>query len=173
MEQLLLYTEQRYVIDTSSVVDVRYADDPAKVWAALCRLIDNGKLLTVSYVFPELKRMVADDKLPKEVFEQLKVRKRAMVIPDAKIIHEAGRINHKYPRLGDWRDVRNRADPWIVAAGKAGKHIVVTEERDTGPRKTHRIPWVCDQEGVRWIRVDRLISSENLMASDEQAAAST
>lgn len=138
MEQLPLYTEQRYVIDTSSIVDVRYADDPAKVWTALYRLVDIGKLLTVSYVFPELERMVADDKLPKEVFEHLKARKRAMVIADAKIIHEAGRINHKYPRLGDWRDARNRADPWIVAAAKARNYVVVTEERDTGPRKTDR-----------------------------------
>jgi predicted nucleic acid-binding protein len=163
MEQLPLYTEQRYVIDTSSLVDVRLTKEPAKVWDALYSLIDNGKLQTVSYVFPELERMVATDKLPEEKYEQLKTRKRRMVIPDAQIINEAGRINHKYPRLGDWRDVRNRADPWIVAAAAVRRYLVVTEERDTGAGKTHRIPWVCDQEGVKWTRLDRLIAYENLL----------
>lgn len=144
-------------------MDVNLTKEPARVWEALYRFIDNGKLLTVSYVFPELERMVATDKLPAEVFKQLKARKRRMVIPDAQIINEAGRINHKYPRLGDWRDVRNRADPWIVAAAGVRRHIVVTEERDTGAGKTRRIPWVCDQEDVKWTRLDRLIVAERLL----------
>lgn len=167
MRQLTLYSEERYVIDTCSLVDVRLEQDPAKVWSGAFRLIDQGKLFTVSYVFPELERMVATDKLPALILEQLKERKRHMVIPDEQIIHEAGRINHKYPQLGDWRDARNRADPWIVAAAKTGGHTVVTEEADTGPRKTHRIPWTCDQEGVKWIRVSRLVVVEKLMQATE------
>lgn len=165
MRQLTL--EDRYLVDTSSFVDVRLEQDPDAVWDGLFGLVEAGRLFTVSYVFPELERMVATDKLPGAVFSRLKEQKRRIVIPDEQIITEAGRINHQYPRLGDWRDPRNRADPWIVAAAKVGGHIVVTEEADTGLRKTHRIPWTCDQENINWMRLSRLVVVEKLLAAPD------
>ena len=71
-----------------------------------------------------------------------------------------------YPKLGDVYDPRNRADPWVVAAAAVQGLIVVTEEADTGPRKTHKIPWVCDQENIKWIRLSSLVEHENLINLD-------
>jgi len=163
MQQIEIFSEVRYVIDTSSLVDIRLEQDPAAVWRGMYRLVASRRLFTVAYVFPELERMVAVDKLPEQELQRLKELKPHMIIPDDEIILETGRINFKYPKLGDWRDRRNRADPWIVAAGLVRGYTVVTEENDTGAGKTHRIPWACDQEGVKWSRLGRLISHEKLL----------
>ena len=149
-----------HVIDTSSLVNIKFEPEPNKVWSGIYTLIEQGKLKTVGYVFPELVRMVTQRKIEPGYLTALKEYRRQFVIPDEDIILEAGRINHLYPKLGDAFDPRNRADPWIVAAGKLKGMVVITEENDTGPGKTHRIPWACDQEGVIWTRLNKYITKE-------------
>jgi predicted nucleic acid-binding protein len=160
-----LFPRTRYVIDTSSFVDAGLESDPEKVWTGLMRLCRDGGAFTVSYVYPELKRMSESvpPKLPLHRYEELKRLKQRIIVPDPDIIMEAGRINSAYPKLGDMFDRRNRADPWIIAAAKMKGLTVVTEEADTGRRKTHKIPWICDQEGVGWIRVSRLVIQEKFL----------
>lgn len=162
MQQLDLDSRERYLIDTSSLVDVETENNPDQVWEGLFRLVGEGRLLTVGYVFEEMERMVANGKLRQEILKRLKEFKHVMVVPDDEILLETGNINFKYPRLGDWRDPKNSADPWLVAAGKVRGYSVITEESDVGPKKKRKIPWVCDQEGVRWLRLSKLISNESL-----------
>jgi predicted nucleic acid-binding protein len=160
MVQSDLFLRTRYVVDTSSFVDVKDESDPDGVWEGIFRLCREGMVYTVAFVYPELQRMFEAGKLAEGPYLELKNLKKQIVIPDAEIIVEAGRINAAYPKLGDWFDTRNRADPWIVAAAKAKKLTVVTEEADTGPRKSHKIPWVCDRENIPWIRLSRLVLQE-------------
>lgn len=163
MAQLELLPEHRYVIDTSSLVDVAQEQDSTKVWTGIFSLVMQKRLFTVNYAYPELERMFESGKIPKSAFSRLKELKPAMVVPDDEIILETGRINQRYPKLGDWRDSKNRADPWIVAAAKVRRYSVITEEADTGPRKTHKIPWVCDKENIPWLRVSRFVEREKLL----------
>ena len=52
-----------YVIDTSSLVDVKYESHPDRVWVGLFELISAGRLKTVGFVYPELDRMEATQKM--------------------------------------------------------------------------------------------------------------
>lgn len=118
-----------YVIDTSSLVDLCLEQKSTKIMDALCVLIEQGSVKTVSAVMPELERMVGEKKFPLAYLTKLKERRPRFVLRDVDLIIKAGRIMHKYPKLGKAFDMRNCADPWIVAAGTQKGLIVITEER--------------------------------------------
>ncbi|MDX8411235.1 MAG: DUF4411 family protein [Mariprofundaceae bacterium] len=104
--------------------------------------------------------MVDDKKIMKIDVARFKEHKNSIVISDADIFQIAGEINYRHPKLGHALGRHNRADPWLVAAGKVNGYIVVTEERDTGKGMRWRIPWVCEQEDVVWKRLRHLIDQE-------------
>lgn len=155
-----LFPEEKYVIDTCSLVDIQNEDDPAKVWSGLYGLIQVGKLKTSAMAYPEIERMAASGKIPNAAYLKLKELRPIFAIPDDELLLEAGKIIASHPQIPLWRDVGNPADPWIIAAAKMNGWTVVTEENDTGPKKNRRIPWVCDKEGVKWMRLSGLIKKE-------------
>lgn len=152
-----LFPEDRYVIDTSSLVDVQYEDQPTRAWEGIFQLIGNGKLYTVNYVYKELNDI---QKLPPEIYHRLLELKPTFCLPDDDLITEAGRIVHSNPQISDWRSSNNAADPWVIAAGKIKMWTVVTQENDIGPKKNRKIPWVCDRENIKWMRLNRLLLKE-------------
>lgn len=157
-----LFPEKRYVIDTSSLVDIQNEENPDRLWEGIYDLIRKGRLKTPAIAFPEIERMAEDGKIPQSALQKLKELKDKFVIPDEELLPEAGHIVHRHKHIEAWRDPGNPADPWVIAAGKLRGETVVTEERDTGPKKNRRIPWVCDQESVPWIRLRRLVLDEGL-----------
>lgn len=163
MAQADLFPEERYIIDTSSLVDVRDEDQPTKVWKGIFKLIRAGRLKTAAAAFPEIERMADAGKIPRDVFKQLQELKTVFAIPDEDLVSEAGGVIFRNSHIEAWRDPTNPADPWIVAGAKAQGCKIVTEERDTGPKKNKRIPWVCEREGVEWIRLRHLIQKEKLV----------
>ena len=164
MAQTDLFPVDRYIVDTSSLVDVQNEDKPAKVWDGIYRLIDASRMQTPSAAFPEITRMADAGKIPSDAFERLKTKKGIFTIPDKELIIAAGEIVHRHAHIEAWRHSGNPADPWIVAAAKQRRWTVVTEERDTGPKKNKRIPWVCEKEGVLWIRVRHLVEKEKFFS---------
>jgi predicted nucleic acid-binding protein len=163
MAQTDLFPEDRYIIDTSSLVDAQDEDQPAEVWKGIFKLINASKLKTAAAAYPEIERMTDAGKIPQYAFDRIKARKRTFCIPDEDLIVEAGRIVFQHSHIETWRDPKNPADPWIIAAARLKGYIVVTEERDTGPKKNKRIPWVCEKENVKWIRLRHLIQKEKLL----------
>jgi len=133
------------------------------MWPKLFERIASGRLKTVGYVLAELA-----DLQKRKIFraatelKQLREMRDSLVVPDADIIREAGRIQHKYPRLAGMRARRNSADPWVVAAGKQQGWTVVTEEKPGGKKRKRKIPHVCTQEGIACIDFHAFLKQEGI-----------
>lgn len=150
-----------YCIDTSSLVHAwRRAYPPKRfsgLWAAIDQLIDNGRLLATIEVYHELKKK--DD----EIFAWAKDRKEAMFVEiDDDVQGEVVRIMQEYPKLVDTGKGKSGGDPFVIAQALAGNpHLVVITQEAGGKADKPRIPYVCDQEGVRHIDLLRLIEEED------------
>jgi hypothetical protein len=57
----------------------------------------------------------------------------------------------RYPRLVDTLRGRSQADPFVIATAMERRAVVVTGEL-TGTAEKPRTRFVCNAEGVRWIR---------------------
>jgi hypothetical protein len=162
-----LFAEQSYVIDASSLVDIhQQEDDDSRVWAGIFGLIRAGRLCTVSYALEEVEDIAKAGRFSMARFERLKeMRKHLIVSETEELTLEAGRIVYENPHIRDWRQKKNAADPWVIAAGILYNRRVITQERDTGPKVRKRIPWVCDQQKpkVKWIRLRRMIEDERFL----------
>lgn len=62
------------------------------------------------------------------------------------------RILADYPTWVDVQASRNDADPFSIALAKAKNLTVVGDEANGGPQNP-KIPYVCKQLGVRYLRV--------------------
>lgn len=150
-----------YCIDTSSLIHAwRRAYPPrrfARLWGAIDRLIDDGRLITSIEIFYELKKK--DD----DLFLWAKDRKERMFIEiDDRVQAEVVRIMRKYPKLVDTGKGKSGGDPFVIAQALAGapRHVVVTQEAGGSPDRP-RIPYVCSQEGLRHIDLLALIEEED------------
>jgi hypothetical protein len=59
----------------------------------------------------------------------------------------------RYPRLVDSKKGRSVGDPFVIAVAKAKTFAVITGKNSTRKLETPRIPDVCDDLGIRWIRM--------------------
>ncbi len=150
-----------YCIDTSSLLHAwRRAYPPKRfngLWTALDRLIDDARLLATIEVYHELKKK--DD----DIFEWSKVRKEALFREiDDDVQVEVVRIMQKYPKLVDTGKGKSGGDPFVIAQALAADPplVVVTQEAG-GSAEKPRIPYVCDQEGVRHMNLLKLIEEED------------
>lgn len=150
-----------YSIDTSSLLHAWFRAYPPKrfgsLWSALDRLIDEGRLLASIEVFHELRKK--DD----DVFAWAKDRKQAFFREiDDKVQGEVVRIMQAYPKLVDTGKGKSGGDPFVIAQALAStpRLIVITQEFG-GSADKPKIPFVCDQEGVRYINLLTLIEEED------------
>jgi Domain of unknown function (DUF4411) len=149
----------RYSIDTSALIHgwVRaYPPDvmPA-LWDRLDRLIADGRLLASKEVLLELEKK-ADD-----LHNWCKERDAMFVeIDDAIQIHMAT-VMGTYPKLVDTAKGKSGADPFVVALAMAHNPTltVVTEEKG-GSAGSPKIPYVCQQEDIRFISLLQFIREE-------------
>jgi Domain of unknown function (DUF4411) len=139
----------RYSIDTSALIHgwVRaYPPDvmPA-LWDRLDRLIADGRLLASKEVLLELEK---------------KADAMFVEIDDAIQIHMAT-VMGTYPKLVDTAKGKSGADPFVVALAMAHNPTltVVTEEKG-GSAGSPKIPYVCQQEDIRFISLLQFIREE-------------
>ena len=150
-----------YCIDTSSLLHAWFRAYPPKrfgsLWAALDRLIDEGRLVASVEVFHELKKK--DD----DVFAWAKVRKDTMFREiDDDVQNEVVRIMQVYPKLVDTGKGKSGGDPFVIAQALAAKpRLVVITQEAGGSADKPKIPFVCDQEGIRHINLLTLIEEED------------
>ena len=59
----------------------------------------------------------------------------------------------RHPRLVDTRKGRSGGDPFVIAVARVRNLVVITAENATGKLDVPRIPDVCADLGIRWIRM--------------------
>lgn len=150
-----------YSIDSSSLLHAwRRAYPPKRfsgLWAAIDKLIEDGRLVATIEVYHELKRK--DD----DVFEWAKARKETMFVEiDDDVQSEVVRLMQSYPKLVDTGKGKSGGDPFVIAQALAGnpRLVIITEEKG-GSEKSPKIPYVCEQEGLRHIDLLTLIEEED------------
>lgn len=150
-----------YCIDTSSLLHAwRRAYPPkrfARLWMAIDQLIDDGRLIASIEVFHELKKK--DD----DVFSWARDRKDLLFVEiDEAVQVQVVRIMQKYPKLVDTGKGKSGGDPFVIAQALARtpRLVVVTQEAG-GTADRPRIPYVCNQEGLRHIDLLTLIEEED------------
>ncbi len=149
-------SDQRYCIDTSSVVNLhrwRPARSHPKAWRRLSGLIDDDRLIAPRAVLGELGNR--DDALRLWARRNKAMFKRHT----AEIVRRVGTIVNRYTDLVDVNSPEDNADPFVVALAEEEstlieKIIVVTDEK-FAPGRT-RIPHVCQAFGLRYLTVHQL-----------------
>ncbi|HEY6184947.1 MAG TPA: DUF4411 family protein [Terriglobales bacterium] len=140
-----------YSIDTSAFLDAWVRNYPPDVFPSIWEQMDgaakDGTLLASDEVLRELERK--EDGAHK----WMKERAQMVFALDPEIEQHVRDIMHRYPRLVDTKKGRSGGDPFVIALARAKNLTVITAEYATGKLDVPRIPDVCIDLGIRWIRV--------------------
>ncbi len=72
------------------------------------------------------------------------------------------RVMRAYPKLVDTGKGKSGADPFVIAQALAARpRLVVITQEAGGSAEKPKIPFVCDQEGIRHIELLTLIEEED------------
>lgn len=148
-----------YSVDSSALIDglERYypeANFPA-LWARVDELVAAGRFLISDEVLDEVTRK---DEPAKVWCED---RKDTIVVPtDAEVISAVKDVLADYPLLVKGFKGRNRADPFVIGVGQVRSCVVVTGEGPDGTSNKPKIPYLCNELGLRCIRFTDLIREE-------------
>ncbi len=139
-----------YSIDTSALLEAFVRRYPPDIWPALWvekldNLIDTDRLFAAYEVLEDLSKR--DD----DIFTWAKKRK-AMFIDLDQYEPQLIRIMEDYPRLVDAKTGRSGSDPMVIALASARTLTVVSEE-GMGGASSPKIPYVCNQLGIRHINL--------------------
>ncbi|MCB2176498.1 MAG: DUF4411 family protein, partial [Actinomycetales bacterium] len=134
---------------------------PASPQRERARLIDEGRLLVSEEAWTEA--LAADAPLRQWCEENGMNRDRCVLPTDAAVATVAGAIGNDYP---NWvrQGRKNAADPFVIAVGEARGCLVVSGEKNGGPRNP-KIPYVCQQRGIAHGRFVDVIRSEGWILS--------
>ena len=142
-------SERVYVIDTSSIIEIRRRMSQAtlpelkSVFEKLGTLVDGGTLLFPQQVYGELeqgnKNLGGADDAP---FEWIHAH-RGQAVKDTKLFAQVRRVLEVAPNLVDKEKISgpDQADPWVVALAlslvEGGRAVtVITEDRNDRLDKT-------------------------------------
>jgi uncharacterized protein DUF4411 len=107
----------------------------------------DGTLLASDEVLRELERK--DD----GAHAWVKARPQMLVPLDSEIEEHVRDIMRRYPRLVDTKKGRSVGDPFVIAVARVRNLTVITAENATGKLDVPRIPDVCGDLGISWIRM--------------------
>ena len=149
-----------YSVDTSALIDGLERFYPSAtfngLWDAVDQLISDGRLYASEEVWEEIKKR---DEVVKAWADP---RRDEFIVPTtASLAKGVQNILDKFPRLAMSGGRRDRADPWVIAVAIERGGIVVTGEVGNGSPSKPKIPYVCEQLGVRCIRFTDLIAEES------------
>jgi len=159
-------TEEQYVIDTSSFIDLNKAN-PIDIyltpWKKVEQLVMTGKLIAPIEVYNELIKK--DDVLSKWVKEHKKMFK-PITVRQTEIVSE---ILKEFPSIIKVRK-EYQGDPWVVALAVELsepkkqktlikiKWLVVTQEQKRGNRV--RIPLICERYNIGYLKIFDMFRSK-------------
>ena len=153
-------TPDIYSIDASALIHGWHRAYPPgnfpPVWEKLGQLIANGHLLMCEDALIELERK--DD----DLYKWCKGRPGLVVEVDDAIQNKMTYLMGTYPKLVDTAKNKSGADPFVIALAMAHNPTltVITEEKG-GTQQKPKIPYVCNQEGIRQIDLLQLIRDLN------------
>lgn len=125
---------------------------PNEVWEKLGELMDKGKIISHTTVYKEI---VSESKNPDNVSKWVMAHKDSFKSQTQAQLKTISEVVEKYPKLIDYGNERDQADPWLVALAVemsnqdiAHDYAVVTQENQTS---TVKLPAVCREFGIRAI----------------------
>lgn len=137
-----------FCVDTSGWLDGWRRNYPRDVfqtlWAKIEELVEQGEIIASEEVYVEIAKK--DD----DFHDWMKARKTMLVPPEEAIQQRVAQLLEKYPKLVDTLKGRSQADPFVIATAMHRGAVVVTGEV-MGTADRPRIPFVCQEEGVRCI----------------------
>jgi Domain of unknown function (DUF4411) len=140
-----------YSVDTSALLDAWVRNYPADVfpgiWEQMNRAAQDGILFVCDEVVNELSKK--DD----GAHGWVKARNGLVVPLDSEIESHVQEIMKKYPRLVDTKKGRSVGDPFVIALARAKGYTVITGENATGKIDVPKIPDVCDDLKIPWVRM--------------------
>jgi Domain of unknown function (DUF4411) len=140
-----------YSIDTSAFLDAWVRHYPPDVfprmWEQMDRAARNGTLFASDEVLREL------DKKDDGAHDWMDARPEMIVKLDSEIEQHVQEIMARYPRLVDSKKGRSGGDPFVIAVARARNLTVITSENATGRIDVPRIPDVCEELQIRWLRI--------------------
>lgn len=154
-------------MDTSALIHMKmyYPRDVfASLWENMENLTTVGRLVCPQQVFEELEKK--DD----ELLEWAKIHKSTFREVDAEQIRIVRGILARFPELVDAQKTTEEADPFVIALAIYGgeqrtlweqKHVVVSEEKPSGPGGRPKIPDVCKSYDVEHLLLIELFREEN------------
>ena len=139
----------KYVFDTNVFINMQRhhpADVFGSLWQQIGVLIDDKSVISSEEVLDEIK--AGDDYL----VGWAKARKAAFLQSDELIQRFVRDILSKHGSLVTGYTRPNSADPFVIALAKIRNCTLVTDETRSGPGQPPKIPNVCDEYNVRYIK---------------------
>ena len=137
-----------FCVDTSGWLDGwrRYypRDVFPSLWQSVEERVNKGDIIASEEVYVEVQKK--DD----DLHEWMKQRKSMLIPANESIQGRVTQILGTYPRLVDTLKRRSQADPFVIATAAETRSVVVTGE-SVGTATRPRIPFVCQQLGIRCI----------------------
>jgi hypothetical protein len=137
-----------FCVDTSGWLDGwrRYypRDVFPSLWQNVEERVKKGDIISSEEVYVEVQKK--DD----DLHEWMKQRKSMLIAANESIQRRVAEVLATYPRLVDTLKGRSQADPFVIATAVETESIVVTGE-SVGTATKPRIPFVCQQLGIRCI----------------------
>ena len=138
-------TNDAYIIDTCSLVNIHEADNAEEIWSHFVSLSENNTVKTVQAVLDEFKKRWPDG------YSYVKPVRHMILVEqyNESVFNLVGEITTTYEKLiRPYSNNTNPADPWVIAAAQVYGLKIVTDENDHGPGYTSKIPYVASQYGV-------------------------
>jgi len=140
-----------YSVDTSAFLDAWVRYYPPDVFPGIWEQMDGAAKGTILYVSDEVLNEL--EKKDDGAHKWIKARPGIVVALVPEIENHVQEIMKRYPRLVDTKKGRSVGDPFVIAIARVNKLTVITGENPTGVIAKPRIPDVCADLGVRWIRI--------------------
>ena len=137
-----------FCVDTSGWLDGWHRYYPRDVFPSLWQNVEervNGSdIIASEEVYVEVQKK--DD----DLHEWMKQRKFMLIPANESVQGCVAQVLRTYPRLVDTLKGRSQADPFVIATAVETGSVVVTGE-SVGTATRPRIPFVCQQLGIRCI----------------------
>lgn len=149
-----------YSLDTDAIIDA-WRNYPIhnipSIWNKLEHLAIDGKVKLSLMVLDEIKNTYGrDHNLRQWVKDREKILLRRL---DNEFQSEVARLTNTYNNFGISTG-KNKADPFVVALASIENGIVVTHEKRSGNLNGPKIPDICLEENIEFIKFVDIIKRE-------------
>ena len=152
-------TSRIYSFDTSALIDglERYYPEQnfPLLWERVDSLVEQGRFLISEEVWYETKKK---DEVAKCWAEP---RLGDIMVPtDLEVAAATQGVLEDFPLLVKNFKGRNRADPFVIGTARTRNAIVVTGEGSDGTANRPKIPYICNELGIRCYRFLEVVQAE-------------